>query len=106
MSTAFAVPVLGVFDEVEDGQSDLALDRREDAHYPAPRADLSVQPLLAVGRGDPLLVDLWEVAEQERVHEVLFQATDGRGESLLIVVDEHGSSSPGTPLVRLEPDLL
>ena len=103
---AFTRPVLRVFDEIADRQPDVALDRGEDADHPAPPADLHVQPLLAVGRGDPLLVDLREVVERERVLEALFQAADGLGEPLLVVVDESGSSSPGALLVRLEPDLL
>ena len=103
---AFTRPVLGVFDEIADRQPDVALDRGEDADHPAPPANLHVQPLMAVGRGDPLLVDLREVKERQRVFEAFFQTTDGLGEPLFVVVDERGSRRPGALLVRLEPDLL
>jgi hypothetical protein len=73
---AFTPPVLRVFDEIADRQPDIGFDGREHAHHPASAADLHVQPLLPVGRGDPLLVDLREVIERERVLEALFQATD------------------------------
>lgn len=76
---AFTRPVLRVLDEVADRLPDVALDRGEDADHSAPPADLHVQPFLAVGGGDPLLVNLREVVEGERVHEALLQAADGLG---------------------------
>ena len=104
--TAFTRPVFRVLDEVTDRQPDAALDRRGHPNHPAPPADLPVQPLLAVGRGDALLIDLGEVVERERVLEPLFETADGLGEALFVFVDENGSSSSGALLVRLEPDLL
>ena len=55
---AFTPLVLRVFDEIADRQPDIGFDGREDAHHPAPPANLHVQPLLPVGRGDAFLVDL------------------------------------------------
>jgi hypothetical protein len=65
--TALARPALRVFDEIANRQPNIALDRREDVHDPAPPTEFHVQPLLAVGRGDTLLVDLGGVAKPERV---------------------------------------
>ena len=50
------LPILRVLDEIADRQSEVARDRGEHADHPAPPADLHVQPLLTVGRRDPLLV--------------------------------------------------
>ena len=102
---AFTPPVLRVFDEIADRQPDIGFDGRERAHHPAPPANLHVQPLLSVGRGDPLLIDLREVIERERVLEALFQATDRVGESLPVIVAESGGRPPGALFIRLEPDL-
>ena len=102
----FAPPVLRVFDEIADRQADIRFDRREHAHNPAPPADLHVQPLLAVGRGDPLLVDLGEVVERERVLEALFQAADRIGEPFPVVFDEGCGRPSGAFLIGFEPDLL
>lgn len=52
---AFAPPVLRVFDEVADRQSDIGFERGEHADHATTATDLHVQPLLAVGRGNPLL---------------------------------------------------
>ena len=92
---AFTRPVLRVFDEKADRRPDVAFDRGEHSHHPASAADLHVQPLLPVGRGDPLLVDLRKVIERERVLEALFQAADRLGESLAVIVDESGGRPPG-----------
>jgi hypothetical protein len=99
-------PVLGVLDEIADRQPDVRFNRREHADHPAASADLHVQPLLAVGRGDPLLIDLGEVIERERVLQPFFQATDGLGETLLVVVDQRRSCPPSALFIRLQPDLL
>jgi len=48
------------------GRSYLGLD------HPATLSDLYVQPLLAVGRVDPFLIDLREVIEREIAVEALF----------------------------------
>jgi hypothetical protein len=100
------LPVLRVFDKITYRQSKVARDRREHPDHPAPPTDLEVQPLLAIGRRDPFLVDLREVIERKRVLEALFQATDRIVESLPIVVDESGRRPPGVLFIRLEPDLL
>ncbi len=100
------LPVLRVLDEIADRQSEVARDRGEHSDHPAPPADLHVQPLLPVGRGDPLLVDLREVIERERVLEPLFQTARGLGESLPVIVDESGGRPFGALFIRLEPDLL
>ena len=102
---AFTPPVLRVFDKVADRKPEITLDRGEHAHHPAPPADLHVQPLLPVGRRDPLLIDLREVMERERVLEALFQAMDRVGESLPVIVDESGGRPPGALFIWLEPDL-
>jgi hypothetical protein len=83
-----ASPILRVFDEITDRQADIGFDLRKDAHNPDPPADLHIQPLLAVGRGDPLLVDFGEVVKRERVLKALFQASDRLGEPLPEVLDE------------------
>ena len=57
---AFTPPVLRVFDEIADRQPEIALNRGEHTYYPASAADLHVQPLLPIGRRDPLLIDLRE----------------------------------------------
>ena len=92
---AFARPVLRVFDEIAEGQPDIAFDRREHTDHPAAASDLHIQPLLTVGRGDQILVDLGEVVERERVFEALFEAADRLGEALLVVVDKSRSCPPG-----------
>ena len=99
-------PVLRVFDKVADRKPEIALDRGEHTHHPASAADLHVQPLLPIGRGDPLLVDFREVIERERVLEALFQAAHGLWESLPVIVEEGGSRPPGALFIRFEPDLL
>ena len=99
------LPVLRVLDEIADGQSEVARDRGEHADHPAPPADLHVQPLLPVGRGDAFLVDFWEVIERERVLEPLFQTARGLGESLPVIIDESGGRPFGDFFIRLEPDL-
>jgi hypothetical protein len=100
------LPVLRVLDEIADRQPDIAFDRGEHSDHPASPADLHVQPLLPVGRGDAFLIDLREVIERERVLEALFQAADRVGESLPVIVDESGGRPFGALFIRLEPDLL
>jgi hypothetical protein len=79
---ALTSPVLRVFDKVADRQPDVAFDRGEHADHPAPPADLHVQPLLPVGRRDPLLIDFQEVIERKRVLEAFFQEAGRVRESL------------------------
>jgi hypothetical protein len=102
----FVCPVLSIFHKIADREPDIGFDRGEHADDAAAPADLHVQPLLAVGRGDPLLVDLGEVVERERVLEPLFQATDRLGEPLLVVLDQSGGRPASALLIGLEPDLL
>jgi len=103
---SLVLPVLRVLDEIADRRSEVARDRGEHADHPASPADLHVQPLLPVGRGDAFLVDLRKVIERERVLEPLFQAADRVWESLPVIVDESGGRPFNALFIRLEPDLL
>lgn len=51
------LPVLRVFDEIADGQPDVAFNRGERPEHPTPAEDLHVQWFLPIGRGDPFLID-------------------------------------------------
>jgi hypothetical protein len=95
-----AHPVLRVLEKIADNQAEIRFDRREHTHHPAPPADLQVQTLLPVGRGDLLPVDLGKVMERERVLESLLKTADSFGESLLAVLDESCRRSAGGLLVR------
>jgi hypothetical protein len=94
----FILPVLRVFDEIADRQSDVALDRGEHSDHPTLPPDLQVQTFLPVGRGDPILVDLREVMEREQVLEALFQAANRLGEALPVIVVKSGGRPPGALL--------
>ena len=98
---AFGFPVFRVLDEPTDGQPDVALDLGKHPDHPAPAADLQVQPLQPVGRGDSLLIDRREVTKRERALEALFQAADPLGETVPLVIDESCGRSPGALFVRL-----
>ena len=68
-------PVLRIFDQGADRKSDIGLDGWKNADDPASPADLAIQPLLAVGRGDPFLVDVREIIEREGVVQTLLLST-------------------------------
>ena len=87
-------------------QAYLGLDRRKNADRPAPLVDLHVKPILVVGLGDSLLVDLQEVVEYEIVLEPLAQEAERLRNPLIIIINEGHSCPSGSLFVRLEPNLL
>ena len=103
--TSFAAPVLRILDQVADRQPHIGFDRWEHPDHPASPADLHVQPLLSVRRGDSLLVDLGKIEKRERVVQSLFQTPDRLGKALFVVVDQSGRGPTGTFFIRLQPDL-
>ena len=103
--TALSLPALRLFDEMADCQMDLVFDRGEHPDHPAPSANLHVQPLFAVGRGDPIIIDFREVIEGERVGEALLPEANRLGESLPVIVNESGGLIPSALLIRFEPDV-
>lgn len=81
--TTFRAIALGVFNEEANSLSDAASDLGERPKQPAPALDLDCSAALCVGRGDPFLIDLREVKEQERALKPLFARQNGTRETLL-----------------------
>jgi len=84
----------------------MSLRGRKNADHVASPADLPVQPIYPVRRGDFLLVNLGKRIERERVLKPFFQASDRLGEPLLVVLDQSGSRTVSALFIGLKPELL